>query len=69
MKRFFFHVVGGGSEFRDENGGHFETLEDAVAHGTKIAAELAQDGDHYRGFVISVADDQDNELARVAVPS
>jgi hypothetical protein len=67
MRRYFFHVVGGDDIFKDKNGRRFDTLADASAHATTIAAELAQDGDHYRGFAVSVTDEEDHELARVPV--
>jgi hypothetical protein len=34
------------------------------AQAEKIAAELAQDGDHYRSSAVSVTDEDDNELMR-----
>jgi hypothetical protein len=49
MSRYFFHVVGSDhGEFRDGSGLSFNTPEEAARHATKIAVELAQDGDHYR---------------------
>jgi hypothetical protein len=32
-----------------------------------IAAELAQDGDHFRDFLIRVVDDEGNEVVRLPV--
>jgi hypothetical protein len=40
---------------------------DTTAHATKIAAEIAQDGDQYRGFAVSVTDENDHELTRVPI--
>ena len=65
MSRYFFHVVGGDHEYRDDNGLRFDSSQDAAAHAAKIAAELAQDGDQYRGF--AVTDEDDRELKRVFV--
>jgi hypothetical protein len=68
MSRYFFHVMGSDhGQFRDGSGLYFDTLEDAARHATKIAVELAQDGDHYRGSAVAVTDEDDNELMRVAV--
>jgi hypothetical protein len=74
MRRYFFHVFDNDNIFRDENGRRFDTMDfdtmdDAVAHATTIAAELGRDGDHYRGVVVSVTDEEGRELARLAVPS
>jgi hypothetical protein len=67
MNRYFFHVVGSDGKFRDENGQTFDTLQDAAAHAAKIAGELAQDGDQYRGFAVSVTNENDHELERITV--
>ena len=68
MSCYFFHVVGSNhGQFRDGSGLDFNTLEDAARHAAKIADELAQDGDHYRGSAVLVTDEDDNELLRVTV--
>jgi hypothetical protein len=67
MSRYFFHVVGRDSKFKDENGQHFGTLQDVAAHAAKIAAELAQDGDHYADFVVCITDENGKEVMRVTV--
>jgi hypothetical protein len=68
MSRYFFHVVGNGDvEFVDEDGERFDAQQDAAAYAEKIAAELAQDGDDYRGSSVSVSDEDGNELMQVAV--
>ena len=68
MSRYFFHVVGNGDvEFVDEDGEPFDAQQDAAAYAEKIAAELAQDGDHYRGSAVSVSDEDGNELMQVTV--
>jgi hypothetical protein len=67
MSRYFFHIAGGDREYRDDNGQRFDSLQDAAAHAAQIAAELAQDGDRYRGFAVCVVDKDDNELTRVTV--
>jgi hypothetical protein len=67
MSRYFFHVVGGDREYRDDSGLRFDSSQDAAAHAAKIAAELAQDGDQYGGFAVAVTDEDDRELKRVFV--
>ena len=67
MSRYSFHVVGGDTTFRDENGVTFVASQDAVARATTIAAELAQDGDQYRGFSVIVTDEDGNEVSRVPI--
>lgn len=67
MNRYFFHVVGGERKYRDDSGLRFGSLQDATAHAVKIASELANDGDQYRGFAISVTDEDDHELKRVPI--
>jgi hypothetical protein len=67
MSRYFFHIVGDDREYRDDHGLGFDSLQDAAAHAAKIAAELTQDGDQYRGFAVSVTDEGGHELKRVTV--
>jgi hypothetical protein len=52
------------------SGQRFDTLEDAAANAAKIADELGQDGDQYRGSTVSVKpmkNNNNNELMRVPV--
>jgi Domain of unknown function (DUF6894) len=68
MSRYFFHVVGNGDvEFMDEDGEPFDAQQDAAAYAARIAAELAQAGDDYRGSAVFVSDEDGNELMHVTV--
>jgi hypothetical protein len=63
--RFYFHVCNG-RRYPDDTGSAFASAQEAIAHGSVLAAELAQD-DSWEGFSISVMDEQGREIARVAV--
>ena len=63
--RFYFHVCNG-RRYPDDTGSAFASAQEAVAHASVLAAELAQD-DSWDGFFISVMDEQGREIARVAV--
>jgi len=63
--RFYFHVCNG-RRYPDDTGSAFASAQEAIAHGSVLAAELAQD-DSWEGFSISVMDEQGLEIARVAV--
>jgi stress response protein SCP2 len=67
MARYFFHVIGAESAFRDEAGQSFKVLSDAEAHAAVIAAELSRKGENYQGFAICVSDEEGRELARVPI--
>jgi hypothetical protein len=67
MARYFFHVVGGDSAFRDEEGRSFPTLLDAKAYAAVIAGELSRKGENYQGFVVCVANEHGKEVARVPI--
>lgn len=67
MGHYFFHIVGTESEIRDESGSQFETTQDAADYAARIAAELAQDGDHYRGFAVAVTDHEGRVLLSVTI--
>jgi len=63
--RFYFHVCNG-RRYPDDTGSAFASAQEAIAHGSVLAAELAQD-DSWEGFSISVMDEQGREIGRVAV--
>ena len=63
--RFYFHICNG-RRYPDNTGSAFASAQEAVAHASVLAAELAQD-DSWEGFSISVMDEQGREIARVAV--
>jgi hypothetical protein len=67
LVRYFFHVMGGSSPIKDEEGTAFPNTSDAVAHARIIANELAGDDDQYRGYAVVVTDDRDNVIARVPI--
>jgi hypothetical protein len=64
MARYFFHVIGADSAFRDEAGRRrsFLALPDAEAHAAVIAAELSRKGENYQGFAVCVSDEEGREL-------
>jgi hypothetical protein len=63
--RFYFHVDNG-SRYPDETGSVFSTPEDAAAHASVLARELAQD-DSWHGSSILVTDDWGQEISRVRI--
>ena len=65
--RYFFHVLDGASTYKDEAGTVLSAPEVARLQARVIAAELALDGDTYRGFVVCAVDERGNEMARVPV--
>jgi hypothetical protein len=69
--RYFFHVSGNGIRIGDETGTVLSSPEAARLHASVIAAELAQDGNEYRGCEVHVVDGGGNDIARlpVIVPS
>ena len=67
--RYFFHYAGDGQFHEDEVGEEFGSVEAATARAEVLAAELGADDPYYRTLVLSVTDDQGNEIARVPVGS
>ncbi len=67
-KRYFFHIVGGGSTFEDEDGAVFSGPEAATLQAAVIAVELAQNTD-FQGSMVYVVDDDGREVARVPIVS
>jgi hypothetical protein len=65
--RYFFHVFGNGITVEDDIGTVLSGPEAASLHASVIAAELAQDGNEYRGCEVHTVDEGGNEIARVAV--
>jgi hypothetical protein len=65
--RYFFHVLDGSSAFQDEAGTVLSGPEVARLQAAVIAAELAQAGVDYQGFVVYAVDEQGNEITRVPV--
>jgi hypothetical protein len=65
--RYFFNVEGNGSIFIDEEGTVLSGLDVAMLQAAVIAAELAQDADEYKGYVVRVADEHGSEIGTVPV--
>lgn len=65
-KRYFFHIVGGGRTFEDEDGAVFSGPEAARLQAAVIAVELAQNTD-FQGSMVYVVDDDSREVARVPI--
>lgn len=63
--RYFFHVANG-DFYRDDEGSLFSCTEEAVAHASRVARELAEDGS-WDGYEVAIADANGNEIARVPV--
>jgi hypothetical protein len=66
--RYFFHIIGVSSTFRDTRGQHFSTINEAKVHAAVVAGELGADGGAYRGFAVCLVNDQGVEMARLPVP-
>jgi hypothetical protein len=64
-KRYFLPVVGNGGTFADDRGTVLSSPDLARLQAAVIAAELAQDGNDYRGFLVRAADEEGNEVAQV----
>jgi hypothetical protein len=65
--RYFFNVEGNGSIFVDEEGTVLSGLDVAMLQAAVIAAELAQDADEYKGYVVRIADEHGSEIGTVPV--
>jgi hypothetical protein len=63
--RFYFHI-GNGTRYPDETGSIFSTPEDAAAHASVLARELAEDGS-WHGYAILVTNDRGQEIGRVRI--
>jgi hypothetical protein len=67
--RYFFHYAGNGQFHEDEVGEQFASVEAATARARVLAAELRSDDDFYHSLVLSVIDENGNEVVRVPVGS
>jgi hypothetical protein len=65
--RYYFHLTNG-RRYPDQRGQVFSTREQAIAHASTIAAQLAQDKG-WDGFVVSLTDETGRVLARLPVLS
>jgi hypothetical protein len=66
-RRYYFPVIGDGSKFEDDKGRSCPARRWQRLKAAVIAAELAQDGAEYRGFLVCAVDDEGNEVVRVPV--
>jgi hypothetical protein len=65
--RFFFHVLGDGITYTDEEGTVLAGPEEARLNAAAIAADLAEDVDAYQGFVVRAVDQAGKEIVTVPV--
>jgi hypothetical protein len=63
--RYYFHVTSG-ERYPDQMGQVFSTPEEAIAHASIVATELAQDKG-LGGFVVSLTDERGRVLANIPV--
>jgi hypothetical protein len=66
-KRYFFHIVGHGSTFEDQNGAVLSGPEAALQQAADIAVELVQNDTELQGSMVYVVDDNGREVARVPI--
>ncbi len=67
MPRYFFQADYRGISVNDNVGEEFATLQDAEAHATVVANELARNSVH--AVAVSVVDEDGMLLAKAMVPS
>ncbi len=65
--RYFFHISGDGTTYKDEKGTVLSGLEEARLKAAAIAADLAEDGDDYCGFVVRAVTEEGEEIVTVPV--
>jgi hypothetical protein len=63
--RYYLHVTNG-ERYPDEIGQVFSTREEAIAHASAVATELAQDKG-WDGFVVSLTDERGRVLANISM--
>ena len=63
--RYFFHVACDDIRYEDDSGEDFPSVEIALAHADRIAAELR--GDDPNCHAVILADENGNEVARVPI--
>jgi hypothetical protein len=65
--RYFFHISGNRTTYKDEKGTVLSGPEEARLKAAAIAADLAEDGDDYRGFVVRAVTEDGEEIVTVPV--
>ncbi len=67
VARYRFHVVCREWTFLDNGGQRFRCARHALEHAARIKRELAADGDAYHDCAVQVVDEDDRELAMLAI--
>ena len=67
--RYFFHISGNGTTYKDEKGTALSGPEEARLKAAAIAADLAEDGDEYRGFVVCAVTEDEEIVTVPLVPA
>jgi hypothetical protein len=67
--RYFFEITDGTTCFNDAEGQRCRSRIAAGAEAARIAAELAAEGEAYRGFAVRVLDQHGAEVVRIPVAS
>jgi hypothetical protein len=65
--RYFLHVMHDSSALEDEEGTLLSGPGAAMSQAALVAAELAQDGRSYQGYVVRVIDEQGKEVGAVPI--
>jgi hypothetical protein len=65
--RYFFNATYDGDALEDDDGIYLSGPEAAMSQAAVVAAELAQDGRSYEGYVIRVTDEQSRQVGTVPV--
>jgi hypothetical protein len=65
--RYFFNATYDGDALEDDDGIPLSGPEAAMSQAAVVAAELAQDGRSYEGYVIRVTDEQCRQVGTVPV--
>jgi hypothetical protein len=65
--RYFFEITDGTTCFKDAEGQRCRSRIAAGTQAARIAAELAAEGDVYRGFAVHVLDRHGAEVVRIPV--
>jgi hypothetical protein len=65
--RYFFHISGNRTTYKDEKGSVLSGPEEARLKAAAIAADLAEDVENYRGFVVRAVTEDGEEIVTVPV--
>jgi hypothetical protein len=74
MKRYFFHVLSGGGEYRDEEGETYVSADDAEGHALFMAKEIyrllndeSRRDERVAAISVQVTDEMGNEIIRAPI--